>query len=59
MKTIPFKPAAEQWVKGPGRDPETRTDGNVISWPMSAAALVMGMGSLSAIIAWRRLAVAS
>jgi hypothetical protein len=26
MKTIPFKPAAEQWVKGPGRDPETRTD---------------------------------
>jgi hypothetical protein len=34
MKTIPFKPAAEQWVKGPGRDPETRTNVNVISWPM-------------------------
>ena len=33
MKTIPFKPA-ERWVKGPGRDPETRTDGTVISWPM-------------------------
>jgi hypothetical protein len=31
---IPFKPAAEQWVKGPGRDPEARTDVNVISWPM-------------------------
>jgi hypothetical protein len=26
MKTIPFKPAAEQWVKGAGRDPETRTN---------------------------------
>jgi hypothetical protein len=38
MKTIPFKPTqpvlVEQWVKGPGRDPETRTNVNVISWPM-------------------------
>ena len=39
MKTIPFKPAAEQWVKGPGRDPETRTDVNVISWPMKRLAI--------------------
>jgi hypothetical protein len=39
MKTIPFKPAAEQWVKGPGRDPETRTNVNVISWPMKRLAI--------------------
>src|ERR1700686_2998118 len=34
MKTIPFKPAAEQWMKGPGGGRETRTNVNVISWPM-------------------------
>jgi hypothetical protein len=33
MRTIPFKP----------RDPETRTDGTVISWPMKRLTIEIGI----------------